>query len=254
MDEPFQQVLSELEIKRTEIRCSNTGARFRGHSSPEFSLLPALLRKAQDSDTEHTLYHACYARAHRLLREGTNSWEVLSILQHHGVPTRLLDWTESFAVALFFALADDPPEPTVWVLNPFRLNRAAGFSEQNRIPQVGLDDLPDYYETFARWQPPPRPGWPYSMPIFLQIPWASDRVAAQQGFFTVHPDDRPLEEACPQWVRRVQIPTEAIPGAKRFLELAGVSAYTVFPDLQGLAKFLMVRQSPERVRYRSPPA
>ena len=160
MDKAFQDVLRELEEKRREIRCSNTGARFRGHSVPRYALVPSLLRKMHSFDTEHTLYHECYARAQRLLPTSTNSWEVLSVLQHHGVPTRLLDWSESFSVALFFALVDEPRDPHVWVVNPFLLNKAARFSKQKRIPQVGLDHLPDYYDSFARWEPPARPSGP----------------------------------------------------------------------------------------------
>ena len=239
VDGPFQAVLAELDRKRDEIRCSKTGAFFRGHSSSQFALVPSLLRNATRPDTEHNLYHECYARSQHLLARGASSWEVLSILQHHGIPTRLLDWTESFAVALFFALADDDPVPHVWVVNPFLLNRDVGVAKQGRIPQVGLDEFPEYYDCFARWETSAQ--WPYKKPIFVQFPWASERVAAQQGFFTIHPDERSLEEQCSRWVRRVEIPEDAIAGARRFLEIAGISAYSVFPELQGLAQFLRAR-------------
>jgi hypothetical protein len=239
MDAKFQEVLLELDKKREEIRCSKSGAFFRGHAAPRFALVPSLLRNQIPPEVEHNLFHECYARSRQFLTLGANSWEVLSILQHHGVPTRLLDWTESFSVALFFALADGDSDGHVWVINPFLLNRDADVAKQGRIPQVGLDALPDYYDSFARWES--RTQWPYDKPIFVQIPWASDRVAAQQGFFTIHPDERPLDERCPRWVRRVEIPAEAVPGARRFLEIAGITAYSVFPDLQGLAQFLKTR-------------
>ena len=239
--EPFDEVFQEMDRKRDEIRCSNTGARFRGHSASDYELVPALLRRPISRDTEHTLYHECFGRAQRLIAGGTNSWQVLSTLQHHGIPTRLLDWTESFAVALFFALASEPRGPHVWVANPFLLNKAAKVASRGRIPQVGLDHFPDYYESFARWEAAEDQAWPYKKPIFVQIPWASDRVAAEQGYFTVHPDERPLDRACPRWTRRIEIPIEAIPGAKRFLEIAGNTPFTVFPDLQGLAQFLRAR-------------
>jgi hypothetical protein len=204
-----------------------------------------LLRRDSSFEIEHNLFHDCYARSPDLLRAGRSSWEALSILQHHGIPTRLLDWTESFAASLFFALAGAHQcEPHVWIVNGFRLNQAAGVARQGRIPLAGVDLLPDYEATFVRIDDPE--DWPYRKPVFVQIPWSNERVTAQQGFFTVHPDSTPLDEACPRWVRKIEIPSDAIPGARRFLEITGLNEYVLFPDLQGLGNFL-------RERYRLGP-
>jgi FRG domain len=243
MDAPFQAVLQELEAKQREIWCRKSGAYYRGHSSASYELVPALLRRLNGPRLlriEHNLYHECYARTRDRFSAGVSSWEVLSTLQHHGIPTRLLDWTESFAVALFFALADEDPEPHVWVINAFRLNfNEAGFGDRPRIPLIGHDDLPPYHEAFVRVEG--RKRWPYEKPLFVQIPWVDERANAQKGFFTIHPDERPLDATCATWSRRIEIPKEAIPGARKLLELAGMNAYSVFPDLEGLARFLKAR-------------
>jgi hypothetical protein len=51
-----------------------------------------------------------------------------------------------------------------------------------------------------------------------------DRVLAQPGFFTIHPDETPLDEASPRWVRRVDIPEDALAGARDFLALTAAIA------------------------------
>jgi hypothetical protein len=99
--------------------------------------------------------------------------------------------------------------------------------------------MPEYHDCFVQVENPTP--WPFSKPLFLQIPWTTDRLRAQSGFFTFHSDPEPLEKTCEQYVRRVDIPNEAISGAKRFLAHAGITEHTVFPDFVGLSRFLRER-------------
>jgi hypothetical protein len=142
-------------------------------------------------------------------------------------------------MALFFAADGASDDGHVWIVNAFRLNASNGASASPRILLVGMDELPDYVDCFVRAEE--RQPWPWSKPIFVQVPWVSDRVLAQQGFFTIHPDETPLDEASPRWVRRVDIPRDALAGARDFLHVAGINASVAFPDLQGLAQHLKGR-------------
>ena len=65
----------------------------------------------------------------------------------------------------------------------------------------------------------------------MQIPWNTDRLRAQSGFFTFHPDDMPLDRAFPKYVRRVDIPDEAIGGARMFLVHGGPRSTQSFQTL-----------------------
>jgi hypothetical protein len=70
------------------------------------------------------------------------------------------------------------------------------------------------------------------MPFFAPTP--NERIIAQRGFFTVHGNDRrPLNLTCQRHVRKIPLPPEAVEEADRFLDLAGISAETMFPDAQG---------------------
>lgn len=232
----FSTFLDDVEKAREELRCSRTGAFYRGHTQNHYQLVPSLLRNELERETEHNLYVDCYARGQHLMPKYKNSWEFLSLMQHFGIPTRLLDWSESLATALFFALSEDAHSPHIWITNAFLLNRSNKASKEPRILTVGLDAVPDYEKCFVSLDS--EKTWPFKKPIFLQIPWSSERMVGQKGFFTVHSDVTPMEDSFKKYLRCVKIQKKAIPGVRRFLEYAGVNEDTIFPDLEGFGRFL----------------
>jgi hypothetical protein len=61
----------------------------------------------------------------------SDPWEIYGLMQHYGMPTRLLDWTKSPLMGLYFALEPDPAKPAgracdraVWLIDPYDLNKA----------------------------------------------------------------------------------------------------------------------------------
>lgn len=239
MSPEFAVVLKEIDAKREEISASKSGAFYRGHTDVNHALVPGLLRRELPAQIEHNLYHECFARIPAEMSGERSSWSSLALLQHYGIPTRMLDWTESLATALFFAAALPHASPTIFVINAFRHNVSVGASVEPRILLPGLDSFPDYFDYFVALEN--QKPWPFRRPVFIHLPWTTDRIRAQKGFFTVHPDSTPLEQSSKKYIRKIQIPPEAIPGALRFLELAGVTEHTIFPDMTGLAGFLRQR-------------
>jgi hypothetical protein len=123
---------------------------FRGVHDATYSLVPRLYRGGGDAAEllarERDMLDEFRSRSRPLLEGNVYSdWERLFVMQHYGVPTRLLDWSENAFFALYFALAaaerDRAPDAAVWVLDPARWNPADRRPARRlRIPRV--DDLP----------------------------------------------------------------------------------------------------------------
>src|SRR5262249_40357864 len=100
---------------------------FRGHADATWPLLPSIARFPSSRGqfawtTEHNAYYEFLTTAGDLLPEGAPPWTIAFAMQHHGLATRLLDWSDTFAVALHFAVSAGKGDAAVWMLNPFILN------------------------------------------------------------------------------------------------------------------------------------
>lgn len=103
---------------------------FRGQEWQGWGLVPALGRlKCASVDELHAreerLFTDFRIRAGSLLDDEDDAWRIAFLMQHHGLPTRLLDWSASFAIALWRA-REDEGDAVVWVLDAASLNRAVG--------------------------------------------------------------------------------------------------------------------------------
>lgn len=216
---------------------------YRGHSRADYRLVPSLFRdidmKAPNavqvvSQLERNLYYEFKSRGFQHIGHASGL-ELLAIMQHHQVPTRLLDWTRSFAVALYFATSSRPltEGPHIWALDPQELNfRAIG---RRIIAHVD----PAQYENAMKTE-----GAVPSLPtVAIQPPLNSERIIAQQGVFTLHASHGiPLDEEefggepLPDTVlRKFEVPncpTDIV----MFLALNGLRAkFILFRDLDSLA-------------------
>lgn len=180
---------------------------------------------------EGICYFDFITKAGRLLPDTSRSWDVAFSMQHHGLPTRLLDWTENLATALHFAMKNAKTECCIWILDPFKLNSLS-------IGEALLyraEDLDGTYEDFFITNEKKLPGDVVAISPLRHHP----RVFGQRSGFTVHHNlDKALDDFQPDALKKIEIPNTSFMGGKQFLRLAGVSEYSLFPDLDGLSREL----------------
>ena len=158
---------------------------YRGQESDSWDLTPTIARIPGGITAEAALITRFKQNALALLPERpTTEWEWLFIMRHHGVPTRLLDWTESPLVSLYFAVDKQPDsDGAVWFLLPIEMNKIANIRPQHpsEIPGCGDDDVLDNYL-------PSRLSKERSSslsPAAAIAPRNTRRMQAQHGVFTI---------------------------------------------------------------------
>jgi hypothetical protein len=208
---------------------------YRGMSRADYKLLPSLHRAKNGLEKEQDLFNEYERSAARLTTKRSNDWELLFDMQHYGIPTRLLDWTDVLGVAIAFALydtKDDDFDSSVHVLDPKKLNSKSGHAEIRRP----VNDLAfDYKQIY--WQ-----GRPFNpvYPIAIDGPLQNDRMVAQQGAFTLHGADVDyFDTNGHECLRKIVMKPGAKFGAREFLEHSNLNAYSIYPDIVGMARHIV---------------
>jgi hypothetical protein len=210
---------------------------YRGHPNSNFYLLASLLRYKNGIEKEKYLFTNFKKFSDRILTRRVSEWETLFEMQHYGVPTRLLDWSETFGIALFFAATYNQShhpdtDAAVYLLDPVALNKISGINQIYRVPE---DEQKFSYTKFY-WDHIPAMA---SAPIAIEPIFINDRMLAQRGMFTVHHDKiDPIENTFPKAIKKIKLPNTIIPAAIEFLELSNLNIFSVFPDLPGLSGYL----------------
>jgi hypothetical protein len=213
---------------------------FRGQTSKRWGLVPKLARSGGvHLRKEGAIYKRFVQNATQLIEHPpTDEWDWLFMMQHHGAPTRLLDWSESPLAALYFATADprkDAGDSALWCLDPIALNRKANlsFAYELELPAFRDKALDNYLPSHVD------PKTPMS-PVAAIGPRSTKRMAAQLGSFTVnHSTHEPLEKLYDgDHVWRYVIPGGARATVRSELQHLGYSSLTLFPDIDMVANLI----------------
>lgn len=219
---------------------------FRGHAKVEWSLAPFALRFPFKSEREKALgLIADFKRIAEIklprppLAEQDLMW--VQLARHYGLPTRLLDWTESATVALFFACQGADHDGMVFVLNPIDLNRLS-YPRKPAILDANLDsaEILTYLRLGPGYSPSGR------NPIAINPVWNSERLMLQKGVFTLHGSRFDLSGDKVTSLVALPILRESKLRLRAELERVGVDEMTIFPELEHSCRHLIHKSDLER--------
>lgn len=218
---PVGTIESWLDLAQLidELGRQNTNWIFRGVLSTTYELRPSAGREGEqvdaaatlkyDVDNERTALRRFRYDAQPYVRYTPHSdLEWLAIAQHHGMATRLLDWTESLLVAAFFAVeqAGSHGEASIYGVSGLPILKPDECNDPFAVDRVNV----------------------------YRPPHIDTRISAQRSVFTIHPD--PTEPFCDPGLRKWNISERACGDLKLVLDSCAINYASLFPDLQGLAR------------------
>jgi hypothetical protein len=226
------------EVSRIYDQLGSENLWWRGQPEQGMDLIPKLYRRRGAFVTELELTLNFERQA--LLRY--SAWpkersHKLLLMQHYGLPTRLLDWSMGFLTALYFAVCEDKKgkSASLWALNPGKLNKAmigdgtVAVLDHNEPEIQKMVDL-----AFQRYPAKTKTG---DRVLAMSGPELDLRMLMQWAVYTIHSNDTPINQLAnnANYAAEIIIPEKDRTQLRQALNIAGFSKTRLFPDLQSLA-------------------
>lgn len=232
----IQSVSDFLRRLKADLGDADEPVWFRGHARTTWELVPGYQR-LKNPPPESVLISRFKQNANLLLEKSLgNSFDWLFVMQHYGVPTRLLDWTESPLAGLYFAVTQHPrSDASLWALFPLRLNQQTTARPEDFKFLPSFDDDPvKNYETISIENKPAKG----VSPMAVIATRNNARIQAQLGVFTIsHHTKVPIEKiGNGSHLIEYKVPASAKASIAAELKILAVTKFQLFPELASVGE------------------
>ncbi len=246
------------DIKKDTIEWTHNGFAkpwFRGHTNSQYKLIPSILRNGNEIfEFEITKKFRLVAPGYSSTPETNRIDQWLFLMQHHELPTRLLDWTESPLVAAFFSTIkamenkdSKLKDAALYAIDPIALNKLSdidGFPVTWTQNQV-LQTIKIAYRTQNELVNGKKINV-LRLPTAIYPSTIHARIKSQKGCFTLHGQNKRDFEIIfknrslikDHKLIKYIIPKESVKDIFDELNDCGITYSVLFPDLDGLSKEL----------------
>lgn len=242
----LSELLQVVEEIGKDFKCNIDEIWYRGVSQEKYKLVPGYYRDIVDKNHEESIIQD-FLSNYRMYTNDIcdNHLEIYSLMQHYGLPTRLLDWSKSALVACYFALSkikrdDIEDHRIIWAMNPAELNKLS-FGEFGTLDlEIDLHKISKLKRNIAGV-------------IAINPSFTNRRIITQKGHFTIHFSEKPIEEyfiGNSNDIVKIKINNDEMTAFKmrRQLYALGLKEDDIYQDLDSLSKrIIRERQSPLKV-------
>lgn len=234
------------QIKKLKREYGKQPIWFRGQENSRWHLIPSIQR-GNLIQKENYITNDFYIYVNQIednMPNKTNYAAWMSLMQHYGLPTRILDWSSSPLIACYFALEKNrglQEDACIWVLIPRKVNKQEGFG--NCVYPI------DAYTVQQMLTPA------YKSNVELESKFVDKIIAchsveknlrmySQQASFTVHNSKKMLEDICDSdTLYKFIIPYSYKQELYEAVDILGISTSFIYPDMEHVSRDIIKKYS-----------